>query len=235
MSDDPARAVGRVVEVWRYPVAGLMGERLGRAELSAAGLSGDRAFGLWDTAAQRFLDAEACPSLRLARARTKSATVIARLPDGDEVVIGARRADERLSTWLDRPVQARPVVVGAGGSSPRIRILSLSSIAALARRHPTGQWDARRFRPHLLVVLPGVDFGEDTWVGYDVEIGAMRLAVDEPTSAADSWGSAQIGLAADPAIMTTVASVHQRTLGVTASVLERGVVQPGDGVDPVPR
>ena len=98
-----------------------------------------------------------------------------------------------------------------------------------------GQWDARRFRPHLLVVLPGVDFGEDSWVGSEVEIGATRLAVDEPTTGSDTWSAAQIGLAADPAIMATVAAGHGATLGVNASVLEGGVVQPGDAVDPVSR
>jgi hypothetical protein len=231
--NDVARAAGRVIEVWRYPVAGLMGERLDRAELGPAGLTGDRAVGLWDTAAERLLDATTCPSLRLARARTESSTVIARLPDGDEVVIGAPRADQRLSAWLDREVQVRPAETGSW--APRIRILSLSSIAALARQHPTGQWDARRFRPHLLVVVPGIDFGEDAWVGSAVEIGATRLAVDEPTTGSDGWGVAQIGLAADADIPATVVAAHDATLGVTASVVQGGVVQPGDAVDPVPR
>lgn len=225
-------AAGRVVEIWRYPVAGLMGERLERAEIDGSGLDGDRAIGLWDTVAGRFLNVEGCPALRLAQARTESNTVIARLPAGDEVVIGAPRADAAFSAWLDRKVQVRSGETGAAGiSTPRIRILSLSSIAALARHHPTGQWDARRFRPHVLVVLPGVDFGEDDWVGSEVGVGRATVAVDQPTAGCDAWGSAQIGLAADAGVVATIASTHGGTLGVTASVVRSGVIHPGDPVD----
>jgi uncharacterized protein YcbX len=41
--------VGRVAEIWRYPVSSVGGERITRAELSAVGMEGDRQFGLIDT------------------------------------------------------------------------------------------------------------------------------------------------------------------------------------------
>lgn len=234
--NEATRPAGRVVEIWRYPVAGLTGERLEHARLDATGLEGDRAVGLWDVAAGRFLNAEGCPSLRRGQARTDGDAVVVRLPEGDEVVIGAPGGEAALSVWLDREVQVRSDETGiAGLATARIRIVSLSSIAALARHHPTGQWDARRFRPHLLVVLPGVDFGEDDWVGSEVGIGGATLAVDEATAGCDVWGAAQVGLAADPGIVPTIASTHDGTLGVAGSVVRVGVIQLGDPADPVSR
>ena len=40
----------RVLEVWRFPVKSLLGERLERAELGVEGLAGDRAWALFDVA-----------------------------------------------------------------------------------------------------------------------------------------------------------------------------------------
>lgn len=231
-----AGTAGNVIELWRYPVAGLMGERLASARIGAGGLDGDRAVGLWDTTTERWLDAARCPSLRLGQARSEGPAVIVRLPDGTECVIGDPGTDAALSAWLDREVEARSdPAAGGDPAQPRVRVLSLSSVAALARHHPSGQWDARRFRPHVLVVVPGVDFGEDAWIGSEVRVGATQLAVDEATAVTDAWGAAQVGLAADDEIVTTIASVHDRTLGVTASVTRCGLVRLGDPVDPVPQ
>jgi uncharacterized protein YcbX len=40
------RVVGSIVSLWRYPVKSMMGEELNAAEVSNAGLVGDRAYAL---------------------------------------------------------------------------------------------------------------------------------------------------------------------------------------------
>lgn len=225
---------GHLVEIWRYPVTGLMGERLQRVRLDA-GLDRDRTVGPWDVDAARFLAVEDHPQLRLAQARTEGDGLLVRLPDGTEVVVGAPSAEAAFSAWLDRRVELRPVGDGHGGVAAPVRVLSLSSIAALAREHPSGQWDARRFRPHLLVVVPGVDFGEDDWVGSQVEAGVGRIEVDEPIGCSERWGLRQVGLAADPAIVSTVRAAHGGTVGVSGRVVRAGVVELGDAIGPVGR
>ncbi len=235
MTGTAARA-GHVVEIWRYPVAGLMGERLERGRLAAGGLDGDRTVGVWDVDAARFLTVDDCPLLRRSQARTQGDSLIARLPDGTDVVVGAPSAEKAFSSWLDRRVELRPVL-GAGGDGPErpVRLVSLSSIAALAREQPSGQWDARRFRPHLVVVVPGVDFGEDAWVGAKVSVGSAAIEVDGPVACSERWGGSQVGLAADPEIVATVRAAHQGTLGVSGAVVESGAVELGDAVEPSPR
>ena len=231
----PGARAGHVVEIWRYPVAGLMGERLERGRLAAGGLEGDRTVGVWDVDAARFLTVDDHPLLRRAHARTQGDSLIARLPDGTEVVVGAPSAEKAFSSWLDRRVELRSVL-GTGGDPDRpVRLVSLSSIAALAREHPSGQWDARRFRPHLVVVVPGVDFGEDAWVGAKVRVGSAAIGVDGPIACSERWGGSQVGLAADPEIVATVLAAHQGTLGVAGSVVEAGPVELGDAVEPVSR
>jgi uncharacterized protein YcbX len=213
-----------------------MGERLEQVRLDTGGLDRDRTFGPWDVDAARFLTVDDCPQLRLAQARTDGGGLIARLPDGAEVVVGAPSADAAFSSWLDRQIEMRSVPAAGGhGSGWAIRLVSLSSIAALARQHPSGQWDARRFRPHLVVVVPGVEFGEDAWVGSPVRAGSAEIQIDGPIAGTERWGVAQIGLAADTEIAATVRSEHDGTLGVAGSVVEVGVVELGDPVEPVPR
>lgn len=235
MTGAEARA-GHVIEIWRYPVAGLMGERLERGRLDTTGLDRDRAYGPWDVDAGRFLTVDQCPQLRMAQARTEGDALIARLPDGNEVVVGAPSADAAFSSWLDRRIEMRSVAAAGGdGSGRAIRLVSLSSIAALARHHPSGQWDARRFRPHLVVVVPGVDFGEDTWVSSPVKVGSTVIEIDGPVASSERWGGAQVGLAGDAEITATVRSQHEGTLGVAGSVVRAGVVELGDPIEPVAR
>lgn len=50
--------VGKVGELWRFPVKSMLGERLDRAEVSAGGVVGDRAYGIVDVATGRIASAK---------------------------------------------------------------------------------------------------------------------------------------------------------------------------------
>ena len=213
-----------------------MGERIERGQLDAAGLVGDRSLAPWDVDAARFVSVDDCPQLRMAQARTDGDGIIAHLPDGTEVVVGAPSAETAFSSWLGRRIELRPArSVDGDRSDRRVRLVSLSSIAAVAREHPSGQWDVRRFRPHILIVVPGVDFGEDEWVGSQMRIGSAVVEIDVPTACSESWGGAQVGLAADAEIVATVRAAHEGTLGVSGRVVETGTVDPGDAIELVLR
>src|SRR5437870_5348447 len=96
--------LGRVLEVWRYPVKSLRGERVERAELSEQGIPFDRAWGVVDSVTGKVLSAK-----REARLLEGAAHL-----DGDVAVLelpgGTRRADDpsvhaALSGWLGRDVR----------------------------------------------------------------------------------------------------------------------------------
>ena len=93
----------RVLELWRFPVKSLQGERLDVAELGAGGIAGDRQWALFDVATGFGLTARREPDLLFAAARVR--------PDGGvEIVLpdGTVTADDAvLSDWLGRPVALR--------------------------------------------------------------------------------------------------------------------------------
>jgi uncharacterized protein YcbX len=50
--------VGHLAALWRYPVKSMLGERPQRLEVDGRGIVGDRAYALWDAAAQRVASAK---------------------------------------------------------------------------------------------------------------------------------------------------------------------------------
>ncbi len=188
--------VGRVGQLWRFPVKSLQGESLDSAELTGAGLGGDRRYGLIDVAGGHLLSAKSVPALFDAMARTDGHTVIVTLPDGKEHSADDPGVSSVLSDWLDREVELTEV----GPSSlsyemtfdppndeaekvswpamddsfldlAPIHALTASSLAAMAEAYTDGEWDIRRFRPNVFLDTPGTGFVEDGWVGGDLLLG----------------------------------------------------------------
>lgn len=107
--------IGTVLELWRYPVKSMRGERLESAEVGARGIHGDRAYALIDHASGhvasakrprlwgRLLDCRAemlpapCPE-------DQPGAVDITLPDGRTVRAGEAEADEALTDLLGRAV-----------------------------------------------------------------------------------------------------------------------------------
>jgi uncharacterized protein YcbX len=60
----------RVVELWRFPVKSLQGERIEEAELGAEGIEGDRRYAIFDVDIGYGLTARRAPEMLFASART---------------------------------------------------------------------------------------------------------------------------------------------------------------------
>jgi uncharacterized protein len=106
---------GSVVALWRYPVKSMMGEELNAAEVTGAGLLGDRAYALVDGSDGKVASAKnprKWPTLFDFRAaltdvpRTGATMPPVRitLPDGTVVSSAQRDIDQILSTALNRQV-----------------------------------------------------------------------------------------------------------------------------------
>ncbi|WP_018546833.1 MOSC domain-containing protein [Streptomyces sp. LaPpAH-108] len=126
----------------------------------------------------------------------------------------------------------------------RVHLVTTASLARLRAAYPAGDFDARRFRPNLVVDTPGVPgFPEDTWVGGQLRVGEVLFRVTVPTPRCVVPTLAQAGLPADPGVMRTVAREHRvpvfdlgrlSCVGVYLDVLEPGTVRLGDTVQPSP-
>lgn len=236
----------RVVELWRYPVKSMQGERLDSAEVGALGIVGDRRFGLVDTSTGVVLTARRVPELLLAVPKWLGPDeVTITLPDGTETT-----ETSVLSDWLGRPVELRradqhrqPTYEGmldnldaeAGWSrwegptgvfhdSKRTQ-MSLCSTSSL------GAWDRRRFRQNIVVD----EGGEDDLVGGQIQIGSeVRVDVTKQIDRCVMVTRPQPGgIERDTSVLKTVNRERGGCLGIGMLVAAGGTIAVGDLVTPV--
>jgi uncharacterized protein YcbX len=236
----------RVLELWRYPVKSLQGERLDVARVGTGGIEGDRQWALFDAVTGLGLTARREPDLLFAAALLRG--------DGDvEIVLpdGTVTADDAvLSGWLGRPVTLRsaPEVTeqrryespdddldersgwhdweGAAGGAFHDNAngrLSLVSTGTL------GDWDRRRFRSN--VVLEGA--GESGLVGATVRVGTALIDVVEPIPRCVMVTRPQGGgVGRDTSVLKTIHRVHGGNLAMAGLIRAPGIVRIGDVLGP---
>jgi uncharacterized protein YcbX len=241
----------RVLELWRYPVKSLQGERLESAEIGPEGIVGDRQWALFDVATGFGLTARRVPDLLFGAARLRpDGGVEVVLPDGTVTT-----DDDVISGWLGRSVTLRP----AGGpgrpryESPDDDLAEASSgNGSAARWHDwqgapgafhdnagarlslvtagtLGSWDRRRFRANVL--LEGA--GEGGLIGSQVRLGEAVLDVGDPIPRCVMVTRPQPGgIARDTGVLKTIHRERGGDLAVAALVRRPGRVHTGDVLEP---
>jgi uncharacterized protein YcbX len=230
-----------VLELWRYPVKSLGGERVTAADVGPEGLAGDRRWALFDLDTGFGLTARRVPDLLFASARLTGDGVEVVLPDGTVTA-----DDAVLSGWLGRRVELRTAeqqtgerlyenpddvededagrwdpFEGAGGAfhdnaSARLSLVTTATL---------GSWDRRRFRPNVL--LDGA--GEERLDGRRVRLGTAELAVGTPLARCVMVTRPQPGgIGRDTGVLKTVHRELGGRLAARAVVLRPGRVQVGD-------
>lgn len=108
--------VGRVREIWRYPVKSMIGERLDRGHVGAQGLWGDRGWAIRDETTGEIHNAKRHPVLMQCSAMYRAEPradyiphVDITLPNGTTVSSDSPAASQHLSELIDRQVTLRPV------------------------------------------------------------------------------------------------------------------------------
>lgn len=110
------KIVGRVRELWRYPVKSMGGERISACRMTAGGIPGDRAWALRDELAAEIRGAKKFPSLLRCSARflaepepgqSPAAEIV--LPDGRTVRSDSPEASSELSALVGRQVTLCPL------------------------------------------------------------------------------------------------------------------------------
>ncbi|MEK9526979.1 MAG: MOSC N-terminal beta barrel domain-containing protein, partial [Acidimicrobiaceae bacterium] len=90
----------RVLELWRYPIKSIGGERLDVAEVAEFGIVGDRGWGLVDEETGNVLTARRAPTLLMATCAIVDGTPVTTTVEGDVL-----RTSADYSDWLGRPVR----------------------------------------------------------------------------------------------------------------------------------
>ncbi|MEY3789151.1 MAG: hypothetical protein RLZ75_3359 [Pseudomonadota bacterium] len=122
-----------------------------------------------------------------------------------------------------------------------LHILTTASLIKLQQIYPGGRFEARRFRPNLVIATPGEQIGfiENDWVGKTLTIDGVKLLVTDPCPRCVMPTLAQGDLAKDAKILRTISenTVHVPfagkalpSIGVYAQVIQPGEIRRGSMV-----
>jgi len=112
-----------------------------------------------------------------------------------------------------------------------VHLLTTSTLDRLRKLYPEGRFEARRFRPNIVVSTPGQGFVENDWVGHTVAIGdEVRLQISGTCGRCVMTTLAQGDLPKDPGILRTAAQKNNANVGVYADVIAGGTIRRGDRV-----
>lgn len=252
-----AELIGRVAEIWRYPVKSMQGESLARAVFGPGGVDGDRRFAVVDPETGRVASAKSPKKwggLLGFRAALRDGALVVTTPDGTEVrddvgavvarVLG-RRAELRETPPAGAAIEIdwpdMPGLPGAGTATVEglpaggffdlapVHLLTTAALRRFREFTPGADFDARRFRPNLVIdTAEGVDgFVEAGWVGRELVVGDVRLAVSAPCSRCVMTTLPQPGLSADTRLLRAAVAHNAGTVGAYAAVRSPGEVEVG--------
>ncbi len=234
--------VGTISELWRYPIVGLQGESLKEARIVGTGISGDRAYQLRDEGGKILgpIPQSTSPTERgivgMRASLDESGERNTLKVIFEEDVAYADRPD--FSSRLDRAVGVPVRLEDSSMLGTRVKlgraihVISDSSIRALKRSYPAGDFDVRRFRPNIVLALgpDARDFAEESWIGKSLGVGEAKLKVEKPNERCTVTTLPQGNLPEDRRILQTITETNNRTLGVMCSVEKGGAVAVGDQV-----
>jgi MOSC domain-containing protein len=230
----PGRPLGRVVELWRYPVKSMAAEPLAQGDVSWHGLAGDRRWAFirdgvtqsgfpWLTLREREDMTHYRPSFTDPTEPDKSPTIV-RTPSGSVVDV----TDPALGAEL-HPQGARVIKQNRGifDTFP----LSLITTQTIARLSEIvgARLDVQRFRPNIVVeAAEQAPFVEDGWVGCVLQIGGMSMRIDKRDGRCAVITIDPVTTERNPAVLRAVARDRQGCLGVYGSTVEPGRVAVDD-------
>jgi uncharacterized protein YcbX len=204
-----------VLALWRYPVKAMLGELLDAVEIGLGGCAGDRRWIVVDArTGERIANKRGPtdPRLRACRASLgEEGELRVTLPDG-AMLEGAEIA-AALSELLGRPVRLE---AGTHHDAFPIHLITTSTLAHLRTIAPESDWDARRFRPNVVLDdgEPADGFAEDALLGGRLRApSGLELAVELPTPRCVVPTRAREELPADPRILRTLVREHRVDLG----------------------
>jgi len=206
----------RIAALYRYAVKSMSGTELPRVDVGPAGIPGDRGWALRETATGRPASAKRFAPLMLCRARYVDEPAAGKplppaevaLPDGTTTRTDDAGANGLLSRLLDADVVFVRKEDGGGHFDDRpLHFLTTAALATM-RAETRLDYDARRFRPNVLIELDAPGRPEDAWPGQSIQVGSIEVSILKPVKRC---------------VMTTLPQPpipHER--GILAEVLARG-------------
>lgn len=235
--------IGRVDQLWRYPVSSLAGQRQSRATVTEQGVSGDRlgAFHERESGAVVFPGIVRKWNLapRMAARTSVSGQVEVSLDGVIWRPLDDPALDSALTGFCGTPVVFRPYGSGTDAEpvvqrydfSP-VHLISRQALDALQALLPGSCIDARRFRPNIVVDLPGLDgrCPEYRLVGNRFTIGTVPLRGLRASGRCSFTTLAQRDLPEDRDVLRALIQHFDKDFGIYCEVIAPGTISEGDEI-----
>lgn len=123
--------------------------------------------------------------------------------------------------------------LGTYFDADELHIVTTGTVDGLRARHPGAGVDVRRFRPNILIDTgpSGGLHDELSWVGRQLRIGGLVVAVPRRTIRCNMIVHAQAELPRDRAVRSAIARETGHALGVAGEIVTPGPVAIGDPVE----
>ena len=226
--------LGSVVELHRYPVKSLTGERVEQLTVEERGVVGDRLWAVTDPdgklgsgkSSRRFRRMDGLLQLR---ARYDDDVPVLTFPDGTTLRGDDEGVHAALSAHVGRAVRlAREAEVSHFDEGP-MHLVSTRSLEVVGEIHG-GPVDSRRLRPNIVVRTAAGAPPESEWEGQRITVGEVVLDVLHAMPRCVMLDLPTVDLAPDAGLLRTVTEVSDGCLGVVADVVRPGTIRPGDVV-----
>lgn len=237
------QSLGRIIEIWRYPVSSMGGEQMQEALLAPGGLEHDRLWGI----VEKESGAIAAPENRKPwrplpnlQSRIGASGIEVGNGEGDWFAVESAEAEDMASRFLDFPAAFKPHVPfgseGEGKVAPRyqradIHLLTTASMRELGdllgkpeEVHP------RRFRPNIVVETePGFSgLVEHQLIGRKLVVGDAEITFTEPCARCTFTALAQGHLSFLPAVLHKISQHGQGGFGALCKVEGTATIRVGD-------
>lgn len=234
--------IGRVSELFYYPIKSMMGMAIESSWLGWHGLSGDRRFAFRRVAEKGgfpWLTASRLSALLLYQPLGQDNSVEeplpthVRTPAGDQFELYSEELRQEVSERFGSEVELMKLAQGIFDEAS-VSLISASTIQGIARELGV-ELDRRRFRPNIVLETKKIEpFCEDEWVSGTVVFGDEEYGAAVSVTLRD-LRCAMINLDPDTArndatVLKAVVRMNEGNAGVYGTVVRTGIIRVGQTV-----
>jgi uncharacterized protein len=228
--------VGTVRDLWWYPVKSMLGTSSTALAVDQRGVIGDRWFAV-RTATGKFGSGKTTrrfqqiDDLFRFQAHVWDAMLSIQFPSGSVMRADDPTVHQALTHVLGQPVMLVEEAAISHLDAGPVHLVTSAALAWLQDALPATAIDARRFRPNIVLDVPGCDLVEHQWIGQRLRIGhTVELHVRALTERCGMVGFHQSELSRAPAILRHLVQHTGGMFGVYADVVVPGVIHADDPV-----
>jgi uncharacterized protein len=225
---------GTITELWRYPVKSMLGEQCESLHFGSRGIQGDRQFAIRNASGKfgsgkntrRFTKID---GLLTFRTSYKGDVPEVHFPSGEVIRGDSPHINTALSAILGQPVVLSEEADVSHLDAGPVHLITSASIDWLQSALPEATISTARFRPNVVLQVPGTGLVEEAWIGKQIRLGdEVRLLISAQTVRCGMVAFAQGDLALAPEVLRQITQHAETKFGVYAHVIEPGIVRVGD-------